>query len=63
MCIRDRDEIFREHLESLGWSHEVTLIDTIVPRRLAQVRINPATGLEDERTPTEHLLIMVRNKN
>ena len=57
------DEIFREHLESLGWSHEVTLIDTIVSRRLAQVRINPATGLEDERTPTEHLLIMVRNKN
>jgi hypothetical protein len=26
-------------------------------------QVNPATGLEDERTPTEHLLIMVRNKN
>jgi len=52
------DEIFREHLESLGWHHEITLIDTIVSRRLAKIEINPATGLEDERTPTEHLLIM-----
>jgi len=55
------DEIFKEHLESLGWSHESTLIDTIVSRRLARVEINPATGLEDERTPTEHLLIMRRD--
>jgi hypothetical protein len=54
------DEIFKEHLVSLGWSHEVTLIDTIVSRRLAKVEINPATGLEDERTPTEHLLVMER---
>jgi len=52
------DEIFREYLESLGWHHEITLIDTIVSRRLAKIEINPATGLEDERTPTEHLLIM-----
>jgi len=52
------DEIFKEHLESLGWHHEITLIDTIVSRRLAKIEINPATGLEDERTPTEHLLIM-----
>ena len=56
------DGIFKEHLESQGWSHEVTLIDTIVSRRLAKVEINPATGLEDERTPTEHLLIMIRNQ-
>jgi hypothetical protein len=55
------DEIFKEHLELLGWSHEVTLIDTIVSRRLARVEINPATGLEDERTPTEHLLVMRQN--
>jgi len=48
----------KEHLESLGWSHEITLIDTIVSRRLAKVEINPATGLEDERTPTEHLVVM-----
>ena len=55
-------EILKEHFESLGWFHEVTLIDTIVSRRLAKVEINPATGLEDERTPTEHLLIMRRDR-
>ncbi len=52
------DEILKEHLESLGWKHEATLIDTIVARRLFRAEENPATGLEDERTPTEHLLIM-----
>ncbi|MEM4970280.1 MAG: hypothetical protein QXE01_03405 [Sulfolobales archaeon] len=56
------DEILREHLESLGFQHIETLIDRIVSRRLFNSRINPATGLEDERTPTEHLLIM-RNKS
>jgi hypothetical protein len=54
------DTIIKEHLEYLGWKHEVTLLDTIVSRRLFKSEINPATGLEDERTPTEHLLIMVR---
>jgi len=54
------DEILREHLESLGWRHEATYIDKIVSRRLFNSRINPATGLVDERTPTEHLLVMVR---
>jgi hypothetical protein len=54
------DVILKEHLEYLGWRHEVTLIDTIVARRLFKVDINPATGIEDERTPTEHLLIMRR---
>ncbi|WP_054857379.1 DNA methyltransferase [Vulcanisaeta sp. JCM 16159] len=55
------DEILREHLESLGWKHEVTLVDKIVSRRLFKVERNPATGLVDERTPTEHLLIMSKN--
>jgi len=54
------DEILREHLESLGWRHEATYIDKIVSRRLFNSKINPATGLVDERTPTEHLLVMVR---
>jgi hypothetical protein len=54
------DEILREHLEALGWKHEVTLIDTIVSRRLFRVERNPATGLPEERTPTEHLLIMTK---
>ena len=52
------DEILREHLESLGFTHVETLIDRIVSRRLFKSRVNPATGLEDERTPTEHLLVM-----
>jgi len=54
------DEILREHLEFLGWKHEITYIDKIVSRRLFNSRINPSTGLNDERTPTEHLLIMSR---
>ncbi|PLV55738.1 DNA methyltransferase [Thermotoga sp. SG1] len=54
------DEILKEHLESLGFSHEKTLVDTIVARRMFSTKFNPATGLEDERTPTEHLLIMRR---
>jgi hypothetical protein len=52
------DEILKEHLESLGWKHEATFIDKIVSRRIKEVEKNPATKLEDERTPTEHLLIM-----
>lgn len=52
------DEILREHLESLGFEHIETLIDRIVARRLFKTETNPATGLEDERTPTEHLLVM-----
>lgn len=55
------DEVLKEHLESLGWIHEVTFIDRIVARKLFESRINPATGLPDERTPTEHLLIMKKS--
>jgi len=54
------DTIIKEHLEHLSWRHEATLIDTIVTRRLFKTEINPATGLKDERTPTEHLLVMRR---
>ena len=54
------DEILKEHLESTGWKHEVTYIDRIVVGRLKKVKINPAIGTEDERTPTEHLLVMKR---
>jgi len=52
------DDILREHLESIGWVWEKTYIDTIVSRRIKDVKVNPETGLEEERTPTEHLLIM-----
>ena len=54
------DRILREHLESLGWRHVETLVDTIVSRRLFKTKVNPATGLMDERTPTEHLIILER---
>ena len=54
------DEILKEHLENLGWKHEVTYIDKIVSRRLFKTKINPASKLPDERTQTEHLLVMRR---
>ncbi len=54
------DEILKEHLESLGWKHEVTFEDKIITRKLFKTKVNPATGLEDERTPVERLLVMKR---
>lgn len=57
------DEILKEHLETIGWRHEITYVDTIVSRRMKKMKTNPATGLEDERTPTEHLLIMKKEGN
>ncbi|MEM1668510.1 MAG: hypothetical protein QXM53_07630 [Thermofilaceae archaeon] len=54
------DEVLREHLEFLGFKYVETLIDRIVARRLFKTNVNLATGLEDERTPTEHLLVMKR---
>jgi len=56
------DSILQEHLENLGFKHVETLIDKIVSRRLFKVEVNPATGIIDERTPTEHLLIMKNSK-
>lgn len=55
------DQIFCEHFCALGWVHEETLIDTIVARRLFRYPINPATGLRDERTRTENLVILKRH--
>ena len=54
------DQIFIEHFSSIGWSHEVTLVDRIVARRLFSYKANPATHLVDKRTPTEHLVILKR---
>ncbi|MEM4668919.1 MAG: DNA methyltransferase [Thermofilum sp.] len=53
------DTILKEHLEKIGFRHVETLIDKIVARRLFKTEKNPATNLADERTPTEHLLVMV----
>lgn len=54
------DQIFIEHFVNLGWKHESTLIDTIAARVMFRSRVNPATGIEDKRMPTEHLVILRR---
>lgn len=54
------DRIFVEHFTSLGWVHDATMVDTIVTRQMFPYRINPATGIKDERTPTENLVILRR---
>lgn len=54
------DQIFAEHFTHLGWSHEATYIDTIEARVMFRSRTNPATGIEDRRMPTEHMVILRR---
>ena len=56
------DEIIKEHLETLGYTHIGTMIDKIMRRRLFRTEINPSSRLPEERTPTEHLLIMRSRK-
>jgi hypothetical protein len=55
------DKIFIEHFESLGWTHEVTLVDTIVSRGMFFYKFNPATGKKDNRMSTEHLVVLSRD--
>lgn len=55
------DQIFVEHFAKLGWKHQETLVDRIVSRRLFSYRINPATGLQDMRTPVENLVVLKRS--
>lgn len=52
------DIIFAEHFTALGWIHEATLVDSIVARRMFNYSKNPATGLKDNRTLTENLVIL-----
>lgn len=54
------DVIFAEHFTTLGWRHEVTYIDKIEARVMFRSRFNPATGIEDHRMPTEHMVILRR---
>ncbi|MGQ9545405.1 MAG: hypothetical protein ACUVQX_06420, partial [Candidatus Bathycorpusculaceae bacterium] len=54
------DRIFAEHFAELGWVHEVTLMDTIVSRRMFSYRVNPATKIQDRRTPVENLVVLRR---
>lgn len=55
------DQIFVEHLSELGWTHQETLMDKIVSRRLFSYDVNPATGLKDKRTSTENLVVLKRD--
>ena len=55
------DKIFAEHFSELGWKHELTLMDTIVSRRLFAYKVNPASGIKDMRTPVENLVILKRH--
>lgn len=52
------DDIFRQHFTALGWTHEITLVDTIVTRRMFFYDNNPATGLKDKRMRTESLVVL-----
>jgi hypothetical protein len=54
------DNIIVEHMNAHGWQHEVTLVDTIVSRAMFESPINPASGLEDSRMKTEHMIILRR---
>lgn len=54
------DRIFTEHFSALGWTHEVTLIDTIVSRVMFSYGKNPATGLTDNRMRKEYLVVLRR---
>jgi hypothetical protein len=54
------DDIFLQHFTALGWTHEVTLVDTIVARRMFFYNNNPATGLKDKRMRTESLVVLRR---
>jgi hypothetical protein len=52
------DKIFIEHWTTLGWKHEVTLIDQIHARTLAKAKINPATRTEAHRMEKEYLVVL-----
>jgi hypothetical protein len=54
------DRIFIEHFQSLGWKHEITLIDTIVSRQMFFYEKNPATGIGDNRMLKEHLVVLAK---
>jgi len=56
------DEIIIEHLSESGWEHEITFIDKILSRVMFKSKINPASGIKDDRIKTEHLVILKKQK-
>lgn len=55
------DEIIVEHLKNFGWTHKKTYIDTIVSRVMFESKVNPASGIEDSRMKTEHLIVLEKS--
>lgn len=55
------DDIITEHLSHFGWRHEVTYVDKIVSRVMFRSNVNPATGIEDSRIKTEHLVVLKKS--
>jgi len=55
------DEIIIEQMKELGWVHEITFVDKIVSRVMFESSINPASGMEDSRIKTEHLVILKKD--
>ncbi len=54
------DKIFIEHWTTLGWKHEVTLVDRITNRTLAKAKLNPATASKAHRIDKEYLIVFKR---
>lgn len=52
------DDIIAEHLLYHGWEHLVTYVDQIKSRVMFESKINPASGIEDSRIKTEHLVVL-----
>jgi hypothetical protein len=56
------DDIIVEHLKEFGWIHEITFIDKIVSHTMFKSKINPASGIKNERIETEHLVVLKKGR-
>lgn len=52
------DDIIVEQLRVFGWKHEVTFVDKIRSHVMFESAINPASGRENSRIKTEHLVVL-----
>lgn len=59
------DDILKEHLETLRFKHEETLVDNITARRIFKFKndINPVTKVKSERMAREYLLTVVTHES
>lgn len=56
------DEIIVEHLQELGWKHEITFVDNIISRVMFESKVNPASGKKDSRIKTEHMVVLKKGE-